>query len=253
VNRSRNFDLGLRRAYSSKSGRQCALRVGASRDEKRLVSNLIAAIRRLPGARKNVEVVSELDCFQGVADVVAGTYNGYRLFPNSPNPRLGSLSFSTAKVLAALSGKRTSSVSKIVLATGLSSSTVRKELALLNRLRLIENTRDGRISIIHPIRPPFKQIEAFEVKVKDWRGGIYQARNYKSFANKVSVVLPLRRATRLRKRLHDFRKMRVGLLAIAPSGDLKWFLKPRHRKPISSARNFLASVRLLRQARHSRN
>jgi hypothetical protein len=226
------------------------LKVGVAREERRLVSNLMAAISRSAVHPESITVISELDCFQGVADVVAGTFNidGQR----SNTSVIGGshlTSFSTAKVLAALAGRRRSNVSNVVMTSQLSASTVRKELGLLQKMRMIQIGRDGNVSIPRAIRPPFKQIEAFEVKVKDWKSGIYQARNYKSFAHKVSVVLPLTRAQTLKNRLAVFRRMRVGLAGISPSGELKWLLKPRHHKPISSSRHFLATMRLLRNAR----
>lgn len=226
-----------------------ATRVGIARDEKRLVSNLIAAIEKKAGSKENVIVALELDCFQGVADVVAGTYNGYRLLPNSSGDKLHLLSFSTSKILSALAGKRKSSIPKILQATGLSAPTIRKELILLQKLGIVRPGNGDRVSILHVIRPPFREIEAYEVKVKDWKGGIYQARNYKSFAHKVSVALPLKRASLLKKKLPDFRRMRVGLLGIGPTGKLKWFLKPRRQRPISGPRNYLAAISLLRGAR----
>ena len=220
-------------------------RVGKALHEKHLVSHLVAGLVGRSSKNDQIEILRELDCFQGVADVVTGTYNGYRLFPKTGSAKLRLMSFSTAKVLAALSGKKTSHSQKIAASTALSESTVKRELQLLRRLQVVGSGPKGRIIVSHPIRPPFKQIEAFEVKVKDWKSGIYQARNYKSFANKVSVALPLSRATRLRGKLDQFRRMRVGLVGITPTGDVKWFLRPRYQKPISSARNFLASVRLL--------
>lgn len=224
-------------------------RVGVAKDEKHLVTNLMNAIRKETGTRRRVAVASELDCFQGIADVVKGTYNGYRLFPNTAISKLKLLSFSSSRVLSALAGNKHSSIKKLEYATNLSKSTIRKQVHLLEGLGVLQRKQDGRISIPHEIRPPFREIEAFEVKMKDWRSGIYQARNYKSFAHKVSVALPLRRAILLKHRLNDFRRMRVGLVGISPAGGLRWMLKPRRQKPISGARNFLAAVNLLRDAK----
>ncbi len=140
---------------------------------------------------------------------------------------------------------------RLVRVTGLSKATVRKELKLLQELRILKMTKKGQVSVRHEVRPPFKEITAYEVKVKDWKSGIYQARNYKSFAHKVNVALPLNRAKLLKKRLEIFRRMRVGLLGISASGDLKWFLHPRRQKPISGARNFLAAISLLKRGKPS--
>ena len=209
----------------------------------------MSAIQKRRNSKKDAVVTSELDCFQGVADVVIGTHNGYRLLPRITKNTLNLLSFSTSKVLSALTDRKRSSVPQIVQATGLSASTVRSELNVLRKLSIL-HIKNGQISILHVIRPPFKEIEAFEVKVRDWKSGIYQARNYKSFAHKVSVALPLARAVVLKKRLPEFRRMRVGLLGIGPTGELRWFLRPRRHRPISGPRTFLAAISLLRSAKN---
>jgi hypothetical protein len=216
-----------------------------ARLEKRLVSQLIFAISQKSRRQARLAISAELDCFQGVADVVAGTFNGYRLFPNAAMSKLSSFSFSTAKVLSALSGRRTSTPLDVVRTTGLSISTTRRELSLLRKFGIVALVGRDKLKLLRRVRPPFKQIEAFEVKTKDWRAGIYQARNYKAFAHKVSVVLPLRRADRLKNRFDEFRRMRVGLLGIDEAGNLRWLLRPRRQKPISGPRNFLAAVKLL--------
>jgi hypothetical protein len=234
----------------SKTFRDMSLpKVGVARLEKRLVSKLMSAIGKKSRGRRSVAVSAELDCFQGVADVVAGTLNGYRLFPRDAMSKLDLVSFSTAKILSALSGRKSATVHQVVKNTGLSASTVRKETVVLRKLGILNFGAGEQINVLRKIRPPFKEIEAFEVKVKDWKSGIYQARNYKSFAHKVSVVLPLNRASRLRNRFGEFRRMRVGLLGIDTAGKLKWFLKPRRQRPISGPRNFLATVKLLRNSR----
>jgi hypothetical protein len=221
-------------------------KIGVPIEEKLLVTKLIQAIGKRPLKHKTI-IASELDCFQGIADVVAGTYNGYRLFPNVTSKKLSRLSFSTSRILFALSGKKKIDISQISRITGLSTSTIRAELSLLKKLQILE-VENGQVAIRHVIRPPFNEIEAYEVKVKDWKSGIYQARNYRSFAHKVSVALPMARAALLKERLQEFRRMRVGLVGISPKGDLKWILRPRRQRPISGSRNFLAAVSLLKTA-----
>ena len=220
--------------------------VGVARGEKFLVSKLVSALERKQRPGKKLVVTCELDCFQGVADVVTGISNGYRLFPDSARSKLGLVSFSTAKVLSALVGRKKSTTERICLTTGLSYATVRKQLALLDKLGVLRLRANRSVWMVRKIRAPFEEITAFEVKVKDWKNGIYQARNYKSFAHKSNVALPMKRARLLKVRLQHFRRMRIGLLGIGPNGNLEWFLKPRRQKPISGPRNFFAAVRLLR-------
>lgn len=201
---------------------------------------------------------SELDCFQGVADLVTGFANGHQILPRrSDNKALKSFSFTTAKVLSILEGRRAAEVSEVVRATGLSRETVLKQLSTLRRFALVDVTQKGKILVTHKIRSPFREIAAYEVKVRDWKSGLHQARNYRSFAHRVTLALPLARAQKVRKYLSVFRQFKVGLLGIGNRGQMVWLLKPRKLKPISPARNFLASIYLLtngapRQSRFSR-
>jgi len=244
--RSRCLNTSMRQGAMRR--RQSRDNVGVARAEKRLVSGLLAFLGQSQNKRTGVVLASEFDCFQGVADVVAGVQNGYRLFPRSAKINSRLVTLSTARVLSMLAGRKTSTVVRLSRGTGLSASTVRKQVRVLSQLGMVRLREGGRISVGRDIRPPFREITAFEVKVKDWRSGIYQARNYRSFAHKVSVVLPLNRAKLLGARLHDFRRMKVGLLGINPSGKAEWFLKPRRRRPISGPRNYLAAIKLLRKS-----
>jgi hypothetical protein len=87
---------------------------------------------------------------------------------------------------------------------------------------------------------------AFEVKVKDWKSGLRQARSYKSFANRTYLALPIERADSIKQHVDVFRRFNVGLLGIEKGGGLQWFVKTRRSSPISPARNFYASVQLLK-------
>jgi len=223
-------------------------RVGASRAEQDLVDHLTAALRK-SNSTKSLAVTTELDCFQGIADVVSGVYSGYRLLSGLSKKKLRAFSFSTSKVLAALAGRRRATITKTAIRAGLSLPTVKSELSSLQSLGLLRITRGGQIEVRHAIRTPFSEIVAYEVKVKDWKSGIYQARNYKSFAHKVSVALPLARANRLAEKLPEFRRMHVGLVGIGPQGGLRWLLKPRRRRPISPPRHFHAAMCLLGEIR----
>lgn len=220
--------------------------IGISTKERRLVAALRGALRRSSHPRRNVIFCSELDCFQGVADLVVGIKNGYDLLPKTnPRKQYEGFSFSTAKVLAALQGRKFHSVSDTSRITGLSEDTVRKQLNTLRSLGVVGVHRKGFVKTIRVVRPLFREIAAFEVKVKDWKSGLHQARNYKSFAHRVSLALPLRRAVALKSQAKIFRRFGVGLVGIGKAGKLVWILKPPKLKPISPARNFLASIRLL--------
>jgi hypothetical protein len=222
-------------------------KIGTSKAERYLVAHLKAALRKSDNSARTLAVATELDCFQGIADVVLGVYAGHRMLPGVSKRELQTLSFSTSKILAALHDKRRATFSRIAITSGLSLPKVKSELTLLQKMGILRIHRPGQIAVLRRIRVPFSEITAFEVKVKDWKSGIYQARNYKSFAHKVSVALPLARATRLTNNLPEFRRMKVGLVGIGPKGNIRWLLKPRRRRPISQPRHFHAALRLLKE------
>jgi hypothetical protein len=222
--------------------------VGVSKQEKYLVASLRLSLLKTVRSRSKHFVCTELDCFQGIADLVSGTPNGYRFLPSkTPRRRLKHFSFSTAKVLSALQGRKVTDSTRIAQATGLSKQTVRRQVRFLEELSLVRVEPRGRLRVTHEIKPPFSEIEAYEVKVRDWKGGLYQARNYRSFAHKVSLALPLRQAKQLKGQLGTFRRFKVGLVGIGNTAQLVWLVKPRRQKPISRARTFLASIHLLKK------
>ncbi len=226
--------------------------IGVPKEERELVTSLAAALKRAdPRSKKNL-ICTEVDCFQGVADIVVGKVNGYRLFPrNTSTRKLELITLSTAKVLSALSGRNAGEVHTVAQRCALTSSTVQRQFRILCNLGLARFEPGGRIRLLRTIKKPFQDISAFEVKVKDWKSGLCQARNYRSFANRVSLALPTNRANRLRSKLAVFRQFGVGLVGINGDSELTWFLRPRRCKPISAARNMLASTLLIKRARRN--
>jgi hypothetical protein len=220
--------------------------VGVARAEKKLVKSLFDSLKKTTNSQK-VLFSSEVDCFQGVADLVLAYPNGYRLISKLTKKALSPFSFSTAKVLAALSGRKFTDRERLANKTGLTPGTVAKQLGVLHRVGIVENHQSGRVSIRRRVKHPFKAMTAFEVKVKDWTSGIYQARNYRSFAHEVFLALPLAKATSLSKRADIFRRLKVGLVGIGKYGELVWIINSPRRKPISSPRSYLVALQMMRE------
>ena len=223
--------------------------VGVSIAEARLVAALRRAlVKGVARSRRRRVTAVELDSFQGVADLVVAELNGHRMLPPEvPRKRLEIFSFSTAKVLATLRGRKNIRISEIAENSGLSQETVRRQLRQLRNAGIVDIGERGRVRIVHEVSPPFNEMVAFEVKVKDWKSGLRQARSYKSFANRTYLALPSMRANSVKKHLQVFRLFNVGLVGIGKGGGLQWFIRTRRSKPISPARNFYASVQLLKK------
>lgn len=221
--------------------------VGVSKAERRLVGALVRGLAHDKFLPSGTVYRLELDCTQGIADVVTACPNGHAFLPAAAtHAKLKGFSLSTAKILSALRGKRISCFEELETKTGLSRETVRSQLRVLERLAIIEHSRNKLIRLNHPVRSPFKEIFAYEVKVKDWKSGLRQARSYRSFAHRAVLVLPLERLDSLRKQRQVFKRFNVGLLGVGKHGDLKWLYKPKKTEPISLPRTLIASVDLMR-------
>ena len=77
-------------------------------------------------------------------------------------------------------------------------------------------------------------IWAFELKLSNWKRALFQALQYKAFANYVAVVLPYERENILRKNLSTFITLNVGVLLFDPkSQKSKWLRRPKKEASIS--------------------
>ncbi|MDH4161538.1 MAG: hypothetical protein OEW15_02450 [Nitrospirota bacterium] len=84
------------------------------------------------------------------------------------------------------------------------------------------------------ISPRKKTLQAFEMKIRDWRKALAQSYRYKYFADSVYVVLPPDEADKAKQALSDFRTFNVGLWAFdAESGIINKIYSPKKDKPIS--------------------
>ncbi len=190
-------------------------------------------------------VCSELDVSSGIADVVSATVDG----TGSPARWLSSrllreVNLTTIKLLAQLKCRRYIPIVRLATTTGMSIKTVVQHLRMLSRLRLIK-VKEGSVMLLTPTKTLFKHVDAFEVKVADWRHGLYQATHYRSFANRVSVALPDKKAKSVSKNLKPFRTFGVGLVGVK-SDSLKWYVKPVRRPASSQSKSLFGVVQILR-------
>jgi hypothetical protein len=84
------------------------------------------------------------------------------------------------------------------------------------------------------ISPREKTLQAFEMKIKDWRKALAQSYRYKYFADSVYVVLPPDEADKAKEAISDFRAFNVGLWAFdSKSGIIDRIYNPKKDKPLS--------------------
>ncbi|MEK6700262.1 MAG: hypothetical protein AABZ10_14620 [Nitrospirota bacterium] len=86
------------------------------------------------------------------------------------------------------------------------------------------------------ISPRKKTLQAFEMKIRDWRKALAQSYRYKYFADSVYVVLPPDEADKAKLDLSIFRAINVGLWAYnSESGVIDKIFNPKKDKPKSAA------------------
>lgn len=223
--------------------------VGRPKAEKKLQNTLLRALKTSARDEKAKKILcTEVDSYQGVADVVSATYNGFATrFAKLPRRHLTGLNLTTARILATLEPRRRHTLLDLTATTGFSRSTLRTHLAHLHKLGFLRLSDDV-VTLSHVPRLPLAEIAAYEVKVSDWRHGLYQAKNYRSFAHRVSLALPDLKAKTVLKNRKAFVQCGIGLAGISRNG-IRWYIRPRPRLPISRSRAFAVCFEVLRRAR----
>jgi hypothetical protein len=91
------------------------------------------------------------------------------------------------------------------------------------------------------ICPRMIKLQAFEMKMRDWRKALAQSYRYKYFADSVYVVIPPDEADKAKLDLSIFRAINVGLWAFdSESGVIDKIYNPKKETPISKAANMKA-------------
>lgn len=222
--------------------------VGVPKQEAKLQRSLVAALAREPLKRGLKRVIcSEVDVWHGIADVVVATANGGLSREGWHSPQhLKHVNLTTAKLLAQLRYGEYKQYTDIAGSTGFSLATVSEHLRTLERLGTVRRRGDS-ARLLRSTKTPFLDVAAFEVKVSDWRHGIYQAAHYRSFANRVSVALPNAKARAIAIHKDAFRLFGIGLVGIESPSSINWYIKPARRQPSSASRMILSVVQILKR------
>lgn len=172
----------------------------------------------------------EVICQQGIADFVGLTSGDFIRRYNFAN--ISSIE-SSSLVLSLLKHKSGRSRMYLKNKTELSDATLNrtlKELAASNYI--FEKDNLYFVSVQNTI--PKDNIWAFELKLSNWKRAMFQALQYKAFANYSVVVFPLEKEKVLHENLQAFVEFNIGVLLYdAKTGNNKWLKHPRKEKPIS--------------------
>jgi len=80
-----------------------------------------------------------------------------------------------------------------------------------------------------------RQIDAFEFKMSNWKGGLIQAVRYKNYASRSFLVLPMRIAKRISKEETALKQFNIGLYGFDEKNkEIELFLSPKAERPLNS-------------------
>lgn len=89
-------------------------------------------------------------------------------------------------------------------------------------------------------------IWAFELKLDDWKRALFQALQYKAFASHSIVVFPDWKEDILKKNIHIFKNLNVGVLIFNNDKlKTKWINRPKKKQPISKWQQLYMFFKLL--------
>jgi hypothetical protein len=86
--------------------------------------------------------------------------------------------------------------------------------------------------------PVASQIIAVEAKLSDWRRALSQAYRYLDFATESWVLLDAANVAPALKNVADFRRLNVGLAALAPNNRVRKLFTPLKQAPKSPVRHW---------------
>ena len=223
--------------------------VGVPKEELTLQRALIRALAQEKIQAGTTRIICpELDAYQGIADVIVAIGNGHTFFGRSLSRRdICSFNLTSARILVRLPYRKSVRISELARSTALSERTIERHLRTIEALGIVHKT-PGSVSLIRSKKAPFKEIAAFEVKISDWRQGLYQAMQYKAFANRAALILPAKKARSVANTNADvFRVFGIGLAGIDHGSKLRWHVRPRRQKPRSESKALLGCFEILKR------
>lgn len=211
--------------------------------ETEMLLPVLQATSEIAGPNFEWSWICELATGHGVPDLV-----GLRFLVDRVNERnaAGVPAITDRTELATLLAlaREPADASELAAVVGISVSHLRRlVLPSLEDRELVERAKD-RWCVVNQILPLADQITAVELKRRDWRAALNQARRYRSFATRVMVALEADVAVRLAPHASSLRQQRIGLMAVGRDHQTARVLsKPRAARPSSQLSFVLAAER----------
>ena len=183
----------------------------------------------IPFIRKPQAIYKEILSVQGIPDFVI--INDKRGLPDIVPFNVSNLG-SISRVLSNLKPKAGRSRLYLYRKTGLSIFSLNMVLRLLLRNNII--ARRNKKYYINSELSLERTIWAFELKLVDWKRALFQAMQYRAFANYSVVVFPIEKENVLKANLQMFVGLDIGVLLFdREKQKAKWLFKPKKQAPIS--------------------
>lgn len=206
---------------------------------------LMLAKRGLPGVGRISKVFREIDCQQGRPDFIALVGRKHRFL----NGNTVSLKLAGSLVLSFLHESAGRTPAYLCEHSGLSLRSVRGALAELLKHRYVKRTVNGAFvanpaSSLHTV-----EIIAIELKLDRPRRAVFQAQQYRAFAQQVLIVIPPSQLSTYRKYKVALRRWGIGVATFdLTSNEFALRRKPRSAKPHSKQHQAYAKFQLLAEA-----
>jgi DNA-binding transcriptional ArsR family regulator len=123
---------------------------------------------------------------------------------------------------------------------GVSRPVLQIRLRALAEAGLVEKDARNFYSLVAPRNLPKVEICSFELKLKNWHRALYQATRYRSFSQRVFVVMPSGSAEVAYRHKNLFEGANVGLVSHDISGQSRVLLRPKTRPPHATYRTIMA-------------
>lgn len=192
--------------------------------EEDLVNSFVNIV--LESCSPNTKLVCELDCGNGIADVVLlKQRNDWKKYSD-----IRKISPRWVHSLIALPYKRKFDLEYFANLVISSLSTAKRVLESFVNAGFCERTKQGWIKVKQP-RPAFSEIHAIEAKLKNWRRALYQATRYRDFAHRSTVLLDEFYSSPAIKNIEEFRRRGVGLQVLGHDGFVKDVYESISKKP----------------------
>ncbi len=191
---------------------------------------ILSSPQGLPGIGPVWRAFEEVNATRGRPDFVAIVRPPEKQLRNASS----SLNMAASSVLASLYNQRPLTVATLVRKTGLAESAVRRSLRLLEKEGHARETPSA--TFLRSDGPGYDAVEAwaFELKLRGTKRAVFQAQQYRMFAQRVVIVVPPGQLAKCREHAVTLNRWGIGVATFDPiSGEFRLSRRPRRGQPVT--------------------